>query len=90
MGPMVDRRHVRDVTRFIETAKAEGTEVLFEGSVNQSRGQYLAPIIFVNPDPKSAIYREEVFGPVLVVLDGAKLAEQEEDLGYDDTREILG
>ncbi|KAL5603473.1 hypothetical protein FOVSG1_006223 [Fusarium oxysporum f. sp. vasinfectum] len=67
LGPMVDKAQLNRVTEYIEGAKAEGIEVLAGGDRLPSSGQFMAPTLFLNPSLESRIYKEEIFGPVLVV-----------------------
>jgi aldehyde dehydrogenase (NAD+) len=67
LGPLVDKRHVKHVNQFIEDAKADGIEILARGENRQPHGQYLAPLLLLNPGLESRVYKEEVFGPVLSV-----------------------
>lgn len=71
MGPLISAAHLDRVMGYIETGKREGAELLcgggrlLEGAL--SRGNFLAPTIFVNTRPEMRIVQEEIFGPVLVV-----------------------
>lgn len=67
IGPLVDKMQRDRVTQFIDEAKANGIEVLVGGEQRSGPGQYVTPTVFLNPGLDSRIYREEVFGPVLVV-----------------------
>jgi aldehyde dehydrogenase (NAD+) len=67
LGPLADKLHAQSVTNFIERAKAEGVEVLLGGEKREGPGAFVTPTLFLNPDLNSRIYREEVFGPVMVV-----------------------
>ncbi|KAL2694908.1 hypothetical protein Neosp_001497 [[Neocosmospora] mangrovei] len=67
LGPMVDKAQLDRVTEFIEGAKAEGIEILAGGEPRSGPGHFVSPTLFLNPSLDSRIYKEEVFGPVLVV-----------------------
>ncbi len=71
MGPLITRGHLDRVMNYIEVGKSEGAELLSGGQrLTQgdfSRGNFLAPTIFVNTRPEMRIVQEEIFGPVLVV-----------------------
>lgn len=69
MGPMasdVQRAKVRD---FVEGARERGATIV-AGDKAQAfdRGFYIDPVIVTDVSPDDPIAREEVFGPVLVVL----------------------
>lgn len=67
LGPMVDKAQRDRVYEYIDGAKAEGIETLIGGEKMDRAGYYATPTVFLNPDLKSRVYREEIFGPVLVV-----------------------
>jgi aldehyde dehydrogenase (NAD+) len=68
LGPMVDKAQVKFVNAYIEGAKAEGIEVLVDGKeAGQRPGNYLGPTLLLNPPLDSKVWKEEIFGPVLVV-----------------------
>lgn len=79
MGPLVTREHMERVLGYIEVGKAEGATLacggarLVEGDL--SEGWFVAPTIFTGCTPSMRIVREEIFGPVLVVLPFADEAE---------------
>lgn len=63
-GPVVDQIQYDKVTQLIEEGKRVARP-LTGGIKHDKAGHYVAPTIFVNPPKDSAIYKEEVFGPVL-------------------------
>jgi acyl-CoA reductase-like NAD-dependent aldehyde dehydrogenase len=72
LGPLVTATHRDRVIGHIERAKAEGVELRLGGEKLElpgelSRGNFVAPTIFADPESRAAITREEVFGPVAVV-----------------------
>lgn len=67
LGPLVDKAQLDQVTKYIEGAKAEGIEVLAGGEQRPGPGHFVTPTLFFNPSLDSRIYKEEIFGPVLVV-----------------------
>jgi RHH-type proline utilization regulon transcriptional repressor/proline dehydrogenase/delta 1-pyrroline-5-carboxylate dehydrogenase len=66
MGPVIDEEARSRITRMIEEGRSH-TKILFEGTVPELPGYFVPPTIFVDPDRTSALYREEIFGPVLTV-----------------------
>ncbi len=69
MGPMVSARHQERVLRYIESARAEGGEIVAGGERGADKGYFVRPTVVANPDRKPlTIVREEVFGPVLVAM----------------------
>jgi aldehyde dehydrogenase (NAD+) len=70
MGPVVDAHRLADVEGFVERARRDGAEVVAGGS----RPKDLPPGHFygatvVRARPEHEIAREEVFGPVLTVVE---------------------
>ena len=70
MGSMVDRQHANRVMSYIESGKK--TSRLLAGgerlTINNSDA-YISPAIFDNVAPDCAIAQEEIFGPVLAVIE---------------------
>ncbi|MBL7497751.1 aldehyde dehydrogenase [Frankia sp. CNm7] len=70
MGPLVSRRQQERVLSYIEIGKSEGATVATGGGVptGLDKGSYAQPTVFTNADNGMRIAREEIFGPVAVVL----------------------
>jgi acyl-CoA reductase-like NAD-dependent aldehyde dehydrogenase len=71
LGPLVSRAQVDRVRRYIDGALADGARLVIGGSATPAgldRGYYVAPTVLADVRPSMAVAREEVFGPVLVVL----------------------
>jgi len=69
MGPLVTSEHRNKVKGFIEKGKAEGAKVVLDGSVTAMKeGFFLGTTLFDHVTPQMEIYKNEIFGPVLVVL----------------------
>lgn len=65
MGMLIDNTHADNVRRFIRTG--ENSSSLFLDGRKNPWPAAVGPTIFVDVDPASALSREEIFGPVLVV-----------------------
>ncbi|KAL1856376.1 hypothetical protein Daus18300_010748 [Diaporthe australafricana] len=65
-GPVVDKLQFDRIMSFIEKGKTSAN-LLTGGKRLGSKGCFIEPTLFVNPDPQSPIWKEEVFGPVLAV-----------------------
>ena len=80
-GPLVTRAAVERVEGYIQQGVDEGATLLADGrgfSVpGHEQGFYLGPTLFDHVTTDMAIYREEIFGPVLVI---ARAADYEEAL----------
>jgi aldehyde dehydrogenase (NAD+) len=70
-GPVINRRQHERVLGYIEKGKAEGARVAFGGGgrlAGHERGWFVEPTLFADVDNSMTIAREEIFGPVLVVI----------------------
>jgi malonate-semialdehyde dehydrogenase (acetylating)/methylmalonate-semialdehyde dehydrogenase len=69
MGPLVTGAHRDRVASFIEQGKKEGAKVVLDGSASPMKeGFYLGTTLFDHVTPQMEVYKNEIFGPVLVVL----------------------
>ncbi|MDQ4038089.1 MAG: aldehyde dehydrogenase family protein [Actinomycetota bacterium] len=79
VGPMVTAAHQQRVQAAIERAVAEGATVAatapIPGDPSVADGYWVAPTLFTGASPSMAVWQEEVFGPVTVVLPFADEAE---------------
>jgi malonate-semialdehyde dehydrogenase (acetylating) / methylmalonate-semialdehyde dehydrogenase len=76
MGPLVTAQHRDKVASFIEAGKKEGAKVVLDGSRSaQKEGFFLGTTLFDHVTPQMEVYRNEIFGPVLVVLRAGTLDE---------------
>jgi aldehyde dehydrogenase (NAD+) len=67
-GPQVSKAQYDRVLEYIEAGKSEGAQLMSGGKafdVN-SKGFYIQPTIFSEVKDNMRIYREEIFGPVVV------------------------
>ncbi len=71
MGPLISDAQRKKVIAYIEKAKAEGGKVLCGGKIPKSaelkNGYFFEPTILVDVGAHSRIFREEVFGPVVLI-----------------------
>ncbi len=81
LRPLVTRAAVERVEGYIQQGIDEGATVLADGRgftvPGHEEGFYLGPTLFDHVTTDMAIYREEIFGPVLVI---ARAADYEEAL----------
>ena len=68
-GPMVSERQMKIVQGYIEKGKAEGARLITGGQRLERAGFYLEPTVFADVTDDMTIAREEIFGPVMAVLD---------------------
>ncbi|APE42867.1 betaine-aldehyde dehydrogenase [Sulfitobacter alexandrii] len=76
-GPMVSERQMNIVLDYIEKGRAEGARLVTGGARIDRDGYYLQPTVFADVTDDMTIAREEIFGPVMAVLD------------FDDEAEVL-
>jgi malonate-semialdehyde dehydrogenase (acetylating)/methylmalonate-semialdehyde dehydrogenase len=71
-GPIISRPAWERVRSMIAKGKAEGARCLLDGSdfvvPELPEGNWVGPTLFADVTPDMAIYREEIFGPVLCCL----------------------
>ena len=66
MGPLIDRQAVEDMRAALERIRAEGGEVLYGGEM--LGGCYVRPAL-VKANPAMPILKEEVFAPILYLIE---------------------
>jgi len=73
VGPLISEQHLHKVLSYLERGRAEGARVLTGGARVTtgalSRGYFVAPTVFDQCRDDMAIVREEIFGPVMSVLE---------------------
>lgn len=73
VGSLISEQHLRKVMSYIERGQAEGARVLIGGKRLTDgalgRGFFVTPTVFDGCRDDMAIVREEIFGPVMMVLD---------------------
>ncbi|CVD50905.1 MULTISPECIES: aldehyde dehydrogenase [Serratia] len=65
LGAMISPEHFSKVSCYLDIARQEGLPILHGGNTKQ--GAYVQPTIIDGVTPESALFREEIFGPVLCV-----------------------
>ena len=79
MGPLITGAQRDRVKGYIDTGVEEGAELVVDGrdlKVSGSEdGYFVGPTLFDQVTPTMTIYRDEIFGPVLVVLRADSLDE---------------
>ena len=70
-GPQVTKAQYERVLSYIESGKTEGATLATGGTpykdVGDGKGFFIAPTVFTEVTEEMKIYREEVFGPFVVV-----------------------
>jgi aldehyde dehydrogenase (NAD+) len=79
MGPLINQAAREKVLRYIEIGKQEGARLLTGGTIHDSgacaNGFFFQPTIFDRVKPNMRIAQEEIFGPVLSIIEIASFDE---------------
>ena len=67
MGPLVSADHRSKVRSYVEDA-ADPVDVAFRGAAPDGPGYWYPPTVVLPRSAEDAVWREEVFGPVVAVL----------------------
>ncbi|KAF9892273.1 hypothetical protein FE257_002050 [Aspergillus nanangensis] len=65
-GPQSDRKQMDHILRLIDVGKRDGT-LVHGGKRYGEKGNYVEPTILANVPQTSEAYKEEIFGPVVIV-----------------------
>ncbi len=69
LGPLVSAKQHARVLDYIAKGQAEGARLEFGGDVPDRPGFYVNPALFTHVDNKMTIAQEEIFGPVVVLIE---------------------
>jgi len=73
VGPQINRQQIETSTRYVDIAKREGAQLLLGGQgltdEPYANGTFFAPTVFAGVSSQMRIAREEVFGPVVALLE---------------------
>jgi malonate-semialdehyde dehydrogenase (acetylating)/methylmalonate-semialdehyde dehydrogenase len=78
MGPVITGAHRERIRRYLEAGVEEGATLVVDGrrlEVPEGKGFFIGPSLFDRVKPSMSIYRDEIFGPVLVVVRAESLDE---------------
>jgi len=79
MGPLVDAQQLATVLTYIEAGTREGARLVTGGRRIRdgacARGFFVEPTVFADVRPAQRIAQDEIFGPVLSLIDVASLDE---------------
>jgi alpha-ketoglutaric semialdehyde dehydrogenase len=79
MGPVCGEAQLHGVLNYIEIAKQEGGKILTGGMQvvdgDMGKGCFIAPTVVCGVTPAMTIAKEEVFGPVLAIIEVADFEE---------------
>jgi len=68
-GPQVTRTQYERVLGYIQSARDEGATIAMGGEAAPQKGKgfFVAPTVFTGVKPTMKIYREEIFGPCVII-----------------------
>jgi betaine-aldehyde dehydrogenase len=73
MGPLVSAEHRNRVEFYVKSAVDEGAKVILGGkrptTPPLNKGYYFEPTIITNVTQKMKVAREEIFGPVAIIME---------------------
>lgn len=73
MGPCINKSQLETVQYYVEVGKKEGAKLVCGGnrltSGNYAKGWFHEPTIFVDVSPTMRIAKEEIFGPVVSIIE---------------------
>ena len=79
MGPLVTGAHRDKVRSYVDAGVTEGAQLVVDGRglavAGHEHGFFIGPTLFDRVTPEMSIYRDEIFGPVLVVVRAKTFAE---------------
>lgn len=77
MGPLVSEDQLETTHSYVEIGQKEGARLVTGGKAVtlETKGYYYEPTLFADVKPEHRIAKEEIFGPVLVVLTASSFDE---------------
>lgn len=69
VGPLSSRKQFDKVRNYIQIGKQKYKILAGEGKCDDSEGYYVTPIVFTGVGEDDKLAQEEIFGPVLVVIE---------------------
>ncbi|MFS0644440.1 aldehyde dehydrogenase family protein [Siminovitchia sp. 179-K 8D1 HS] len=68
MGPLISKKQLERVLGYIQKGEEEGAKIVAGGKRAFDKGYFMQPTIFADVTDDMVIAREEIFGPVVVVM----------------------
>ena len=68
-GPQVDQAQFDKIMKYVDIGQQEGAKLLSGGGRIGDRGYFVEPTLFAGVQDNMRIAREEIFGPVMSVLE---------------------
>uniref|UniRef100_D3TLG2 Probable methylmalonate-semialdehyde/malonate-semialdehyde dehydrogenase [acylating], mitochondrial n=2 Tax=Glossina morsitans morsitans TaxID=37546 RepID=D3TLG2_GLOMM len=77
LGPVITAQAKQRICDLVESGVKEGAKLVLDGRdikvPGNENGNFVGPTILTNVTPKMKCYTEEIFGPVLIILDADTL-----------------
>jgi aldehyde dehydrogenase (NAD+) len=70
LGPLISEKQQKRVWEYVSQAQGEGLEVLAQGQIDETApetGFFQVPLLLACTKKTSALFQQEIFGPVLLV-----------------------
>ncbi len=74
MGPVIDEASRQKIKKYIDQAEAGGAKILLDGRPwlkQVTSGYYIGPTVILHTNKADAALHDEIFGPVLSILEVA-------------------
>ncbi len=75
VGPLINFGALEKVSKYVNLGEKEGGKVLCGAKEASKRGFFYEPTIFTKVKPHMTIAQEEIFGPVLAIIEAKDLRE---------------
>ncbi|AVA21321.1 aldehyde dehydrogenase [Rhizobium sp. NXC24] len=69
LGPVIGENHCKSIERYLDKGKSEGARLACGGNRLDRDGYFIEATVFDRVTPEMTIYREEIFGPVLTIIE---------------------
>ncbi|WP_107840050.1 aldehyde dehydrogenase family protein [Metasolibacillus meyeri] len=73
VGPVINRQALEKINHYVQLGKQEGATLLTGGRIltgePYDKGFYFEPTVFTNVQPNMIIAQEEIFGPVVSIIE---------------------
>ncbi|MER8439808.1 aldehyde dehydrogenase [Mesorhizobium sp. M1312] len=69
LGPVVGEGHCNNIKKYLEKGRAEGARLACGGNQVDRPGYFIEATVFDRVTQEMTIYREEIFGPVLTIVE---------------------
>lgn len=79
VGPVINKKALEKIHSYVEIGQHEGAKLLAGGEIMElaslEKGNYYAPTVFTDVLPDMRIAQEEIFGPVISIIEVASFEE---------------